>query len=124
MPVGNHGTGTRSGIPARTHGKAGNRGVDQRGTSQEVSFMGLDSVELVLAVEKEFGLEFSDEEAQEMITVGGMFDLIIQGFREGGGVVDEADVWKRLREIVVEQLGVKPDEVRREAEFVRDLGVD
>ena len=31
---------------------------------------------------------------------------------------------KRVKEIIVEQLGVKPDEVTNEASFVDDLGAD
>ncbi|MGI6567136.1 MAG: acyl carrier protein [Firmicutes bacterium] len=34
------------------------------------------------------------------------------------------DVLERVREIVVEQLGVDPDEVTNEASFVDDLGAD
>ncbi|MCK5595047.1 acyl carrier protein, partial [bacterium] len=31
---------------------------------------------------------------------------------------------KRVKEIIVEQLGVKPEEVTNEASFVDDLGAD
>ena len=31
---------------------------------------------------------------------------------------------KRVKEIIIEQLGVKPDEVTNEASFVDDLGAD
>jgi len=35
-----------------------------------------------------------------------------------------ADVWDALRIIIVEQLGVKPELVTRDASFVKDLGAD
>jgi hypothetical protein len=39
--------------------------------------MGLDSVELVMAVEEQFGITISDEEAQEMRTVGDMYQCVL-----------------------------------------------
>ena len=38
--------------------------------------MGLDSVELIVEVERSFGISFSDEEAQNAVTVGGLYDLV------------------------------------------------
>ena len=64
--------------------------------------MGLDSVEIILTVEEEFGLEIPDAEAARMITVG---DL-------------------QARDIICRQLGLKPDAVIPAARFVKDLGVD
>lgn len=36
----------------------------------------------------------------------------------------ESDVEERIQRIVVEQLGIKPDQVSPEASFVDDLGAD
>ncbi len=86
--------------------------------------MGLDTVELVLAVEEEFGIEIPNAAAERVSSVGGMQDYIVQTLQSRGISVDEQDVWKRLRALIVFQLGVRPDEVKREAEFVRDLNAD
>src|SRR6266513_6221453 len=39
--------------------------------------MGLDSVELVMAIEEKFGVSIPDEEAQDILTVGDMFQCVI-----------------------------------------------
>ena len=41
-----------------------------------------------------------------------------------GGIVDISSVEDRVKKIVVEQLGVKEEEVTNEASFVDDLGAD
>ena len=38
--------------------------------------------------------------------------------------MDEAKVYEQVKKVVVEQLGVSEDEVKREASFVDDLGAD
>ncbi|WP_050023708.1 hypothetical protein [Verrucomicrobium sp. BvORR034] len=86
--------------------------------------MGLDSVELVLEVEKEFDIVISDEDASKIITVGNFRDLIVRSLQEKGLNPTDEQVLQRLREIVVEQTGVSPHQVTIEADFVRDLGLD
>ena len=41
-----------------------------------------------------------------------------------GGIIDMSSVEDRVKKIVVEQLGVKEEEVTSEASFVDDLGAD
>jgi len=87
--------------------------------------MGLDSVEIILAAEEEFGLEIPDAEAARMITVGDLQAFIVVELRRlGHPVVDAEGVFGRLRAIICRQLGVKPDAVVPTARFVKDLGVD
>ena len=38
--------------------------------------------------------------------------------------MDQAEIRNRVKEIIVEQLGVEDDEVTAEASFVQDLGAD
>jgi len=86
--------------------------------------MGLDTVELVMAVEEEFEIEIPNAAAMRLVSVGGMHDYIMETLQSRGASTNEAEVWKRLQAIVVFQLGVRPEEVTREAEFVRDLKAD
>ena len=83
--------------------------------------MGLDTVELVMTVEEEFALQISDADAAKMERVGDVHTFILKTLRERGESVNDAQVWTRLREIVVEQLGVRPDEVTPTARFIKDL---
>ena len=87
--------------------------------------MGLDTVELVMAVEEEFAIEIPNAEAGSMERVGDMNAFVVRTLRERAeSVVDDAHVWVRLREIIVEQLGVRPEEVTPTAHFIRDLRAD
>ena len=57
-------------------------GVDEAKVSQEASFIddlgadSLDTVELVMAFEEEFGSEISDSEAEKILTVGDAIKFI------------------------------------------------
>ena len=87
--------------------------------------MGLDSVEIILAVEQEFELEIPDAEAARMITVGDLQAFVVVELRRLGRTDADADaICERLRAIICRQLGVQPDAVIPTARFVKDLGVD
>jgi acyl carrier protein len=83
--------------------------------------MGLDLVELLFTVEDEFAIKISDDEAAAMVSVGNMYDHIIEKLQQRGAEFDKSDVWNRLKVLIVDQLGVKPEEITRTAEFVRDF---
>jgi acyl carrier protein len=60
-------------------------------------------------------------------TVGGLTKCIVQmnygTIFDGCQRASEDDIWRVLREIIVEQLGVPPEHVTKEARFVEDLGI-
>jgi acyl carrier protein len=86
--------------------------------------VGLDSVELVLAIEDEFKIEIPDRVAENVVTVGGMYDYILVQLRSRGEPVAETEIWNTLRDIIVEQIGVRPEKVVPTAAFIEDLGID
>lgn len=86
--------------------------------------MGLETVELLMAIEEEFGIEIPNADASKLAVLGNMHDHIVRALPQRGDAPDKREVWERLSEVVVEQLGVRPDEVRREAHIVHDLRAD
>lgn len=89
--------------------------------------MGLEAVELVMAIEEEFDINIPDEEAANLDTVGKLYRYIVDIHYNqvgGSGQVDEADLWERTRDVIVSQLGVSPEQVTEDASFVSDLGID
>lgn len=91
--------------------------------------MGLQGVELVMRVEREFHIAISDPEAADARTVGQLNAIIARKFAErasrpGHPVAPEPEItWGLLVPIVVEELGVAEERVLPDAEFIRDLGV-
>jgi acyl carrier protein len=57
-------------------------GVEENEVTPEASFMedlgadSLDTVELVMALEEEFGIEIPDEDAEKILTVGKALDYV------------------------------------------------
>jgi acyl carrier protein len=87
--------------------------------------MGLDSVELIIKVEKHFDISIPDEEAAKLYTVGALHEYVYAALqRRSPRQKGYVDVFDELRSLIVEQLGVDPRHVQPEAHFVNDLRVD
>jgi hypothetical protein len=86
--------------------------------------MGLDTVELVMAIEEEFSIEIPNADAARLGVLGDLSDYVVAALRQRGETPDEAQVWQRLSALVVAQLGVRPEEVTRSAHVVKDLHAD
>ncbi len=90
--------------------------------------MGLDAVELVMAIEEEFDINIPDEEAANFDTVEKLYrhvlDVLYLNQSGSSGQVDESEVWERMKDVIVSQLGVRPEQVTEDANFVSDLGID
>jgi acyl carrier protein len=86
--------------------------------------MGLDTVELVIRVEKEFDIEIPNADAARLVTVGDLQAYVVGVLRRQGQIESADSVDARLRDIICDQLGVEPDDVVPSARFVDDLGAD
>jgi acyl carrier protein len=86
--------------------------------------MGLDIVELVMAVEEEFDVDIPDA-AQEMIgTVGDLADAVAAELARLGRPANPDAIFEKIKAITIERLEVPPDKVTRETSFTEDLGAD
>ena len=87
--------------------------------------MGLDTVELVLAVEKRFSITIPNDAAARLATVGQMHQFIVERLQhERPRELDRDEVYSILTEVICHQLGVRREDVTPEAHFVYDLGAD
>lgn len=87
--------------------------------------MGLDTVELVMAVEEQFEIEIPDEIASTLETVGLLHAFVVSQLRRRSLLpIDDAAVFSKLRDIICEQTAIEPGRVVPEAYFVKDLNLD
>jgi acyl carrier protein len=87
--------------------------------------MGLDTVELVMAVEEHFEIEIPDDVARTLETVGLLHRFVVSELQRRSLLrVDDAAVFSELRDIICEQTGIEPDKIVTDAYFVRDLRLD
>lgn len=86
--------------------------------------MGLDTVELIMAIEDEFGIVIPDSEAPQLARVGEIHAYILRVLGERGETPDADELWNRLRNIVADHLGVRLEDVTPSAHIVYDLGAD
>jgi len=86
--------------------------------------MGLDTVELVMAFEEEFGIEIPNEAAERMISVRDVRDFMVAEIRRRGGVVDPDDVFERIRTVTMKISNVDRSKIQFDTKFVDDLRLD
>ena len=86
--------------------------------------MGLDTVELVMAVESEFNLTIPDPVAKTLLSLGSIQQFVVKTIEDRGEPVDEADVWERIKAIMRRDFGIPDKDLKPEAEIVADLGLD
>ena len=87
--------------------------------------MGLDTVELIIAVERNFDISIRDDAASGLDTVGKLRDFVVVELnRLQRPRVNSDIVLDQLRTIICAQLGVKPGQLQLTTRFVQDLGAD
>lgn len=83
--------------------------------------MGLDGVEIVLAIEREFNISLSDEVVAEIKTAGDVQRWLVRYFRSGSqlstftdGARSDEEIWLRLRRVVADHFGVPVKAIRED----------
>ena len=87
--------------------------------------MGLDTVEFLFYVEKEFGIKISDDEAGEIYTMGQFSWLCHTKLQlQPNNTIDEEQVFIKLKKILHQHFLNADAEIKREDLIVKDLGLD
>ena len=83
--------------------------------------MGLDRINLILRVEREFHVTLPDAVASEIVTLGQLHDAILAARRTQVGDVDPQLTWEHLATLVADELGVRRHEVVPQLRLYEDL---
>ncbi len=86
--------------------------------------MGLDTVELVIAVEEAYGITIPDEVAPNLVRLGDLHGFILQTLQERGEIVEPVAIWERLKFVVRDRFAIRERSIVPEARIVSDLGLD
>ena len=86
--------------------------------------MGLDVVELIMAVEEEFGIAIPNERATTLTTLGAIRDHVLRECVARGMASDSDEVWARIKAIVRRDFAIAEPHLVPEASLVADLGLD
>ena len=82
--------------------------------------MGVDTVELVMAIESDFDIVIPDETAAQLITPRKVIDFICQERRD----LSRDEIAERIEAIILHQTGIDPTAYDEDKDFVRDFGMD
>jgi acyl carrier protein len=84
--------------------------------------MGMDLLQIVIDVEEEFDIRLDHDEVP--LLVSDLLTPTIAAIRQQhpDSQLTDDDVWRQLRRLTSDQLGVPLDQVTKTANFVTDLG--
>jgi hypothetical protein len=88
--------------------------------------MGLDIVEMVIALETEFGVQLPEHELRNMETVGELFDCVLAhtgGSDPNNPTQFSGSSWNRYLDVIERETGARRADLRPEARFIHDLGL-
>ena len=86
--------------------------------------MGLEYIELAMAIEEEFGVAVLDEEITTFTTVQSVVDIALQKTRlNSGAPVDDAVVISMILQWISDTTGIPIVEIKPEDNLFEDLGL-
>lgn len=85
--------------------------------------MGLDTVELIVEIEKSFDISIPDEDAECIATVGQLADYIYEN-QKPGYKIEKTEIDKDVIHLVSIMSGLPKEEIQLHHSFTNDLGMD
>jgi len=82
--------------------------------------MGLDSVDIIIKVEKSFGIRIPNREAEKICTVGDIHNAVWQKLENA----NRQEMENVINHIIADIAGVELEEVTSEKRIADDLGID
>jgi acyl carrier protein len=86
--------------------------------------MGLDFVELVMAIEDEFQIRIPNDVAPRLLRVGDFHSYVVKSLSESGRAVDPDEVWVRLKDVILRECPVREEHITPQAHIIEDFGLD
>lgn len=87
--------------------------------------MGLDTVQLVMDVEEAFDIEISNEEAENILTVGQLAECTARLVsKKSNEQITSAQTLPKIRDILENNFGIPKERIHKDAKIVDDLGLD
>ncbi len=83
--------------------------------------MGLDIIELIVRIEKEYEIEIPNLEAEKIITVGDCYEIIIQ---KKTNLIRSEESFLKLKKLVADQTGVEINKINYDTNIINDLRLD
>ena len=85
--------------------------------------MGLDTVELIMAVEREVEIVLSDDAIARMSRLCEVQDSVAEALQHSGVTLDANEVWERLTGVIRREFRIAPSRLLPEAHIYHDLGL-
>ncbi len=82
--------------------------------------MGLDSVELLVTLERKFDIIIGDNEAEKLTTVFSLYDIVKK--KKNDYIPHEIE--QTINQILVDLVGVKMKDISPDKSLTSDLGID
>jgi acyl carrier protein len=86
--------------------------------------MGMDSVELVMDIEKKFNIRIPNSQAETIFTVGDIHAIVWQHLSAGHSDKSKSEMEHEINQVIADKAGFDLSEITPEKRICDDLGMD